>query len=190
MFSSTEHRLHALQEISSTELRRLILSSPPKSCELAPVPTFLLQEVIDDLLPFLTALCNSSIREASLPDSQKRSILLPVIKQDGLDQSDPANYSPITNVTFLSKILEWIVANQLISYLDANEMFPPNQSGFRRNHSTETLLLRLLSDYSTMDRGHVTLLALFDVSSAFDSVDHSIHSYYLFRPSGSAFSMA
>src|SRR6218665_1538364 len=54
-------------------------------------------------------------------------------------------------------------------------MFPSNQSGFRRNHSTETLLLRLLSDfYSTMDRGHVTLLALFDVSSVFDSVDHSI----------------
>ena len=63
----------------------------PKSCELDPVPMFLLQEVIDDLLPFLTALCNSSIREASLPDSQKRSILLPVIKQDGLNQSDPAN---------------------------------------------------------------------------------------------------
>src|SRR6218665_817583 len=44
MFSSTEHRLHALQEISSTEFRRLILSSPPKSCELDSVPTFLLQE--------------------------------------------------------------------------------------------------------------------------------------------------
>src|SRR6218665_2909662 len=55
------------------------------------------------------------------------------------------------------------------------KMFPSNQSGFRRNHSTETILLRLLSDfYSAMDRGHVTLLALFDVSSAFDSVDHSI----------------
>src|SRR6218665_3514161 len=97
----------------------------------------------------LTALCNSSIREASLPDSQKRSILLAVIKQEGLDQSDPANYMPIANVTFLSKILERIVANQLISYLDAS-----NQCGFRRNHSTETLLLRLLSDfYSAMDRG-------------------------------------
>src|SRR6218665_1167232 len=174
-FSTTEHRLSVLQNISITQLRRPILSAPPKSCELDPILTFILQEVIDDLLTFLTALCNSSIREASLPDSQKRSILLPVIKQDGLDQSDPANYRPIANVTFLSKILERIVANQLISYLDANEMFPSNQSGFRRNHSTETLLLRLLSDfYSAMDRGHVTLLALFDVSSAFDSVDHSI----------------
>ena len=54
-------------------------------------------------------------------------------------KSDPANYRPIANVTFLSKILERIVANQPISYLDANEMIPSYQSGFRRNHSTETL---------------------------------------------------
>src|SRR5688572_30068177 len=78
-----------------------------------------------------------------------------------------------------------IVANQLITYLDANELIPSQQSGFRRNHSTETILLRLLSDsYSAMDRGQVTLLALFDVSSAFDSVDHSIHLQRLFTSFG------
>ena len=56
-----------------------------------------------------------------------------------------------------------------------HELLPFQQSGFRRNHSTETLLVRLLSDfYGAMDRGQVTLLALFDVSAAFDSVDHSI----------------
>src|SRR6218665_2287630 len=58
-FSMTEYRLSVLQEISSTELRQLILSAPPKSCELDPIPTYLLQEVIDDPLTFLTALCNS-----------------------------------------------------------------------------------------------------------------------------------
>src|SRR6218665_416761 len=47
--------------------------------------------------------------------------------------------------------------------------------GFRRNDSTETLMLRLLSDfYSTLAHGRVTLLALLDVSSAFDSVDHPV----------------
>jgi len=72
-FSVTEHHLSALQEISSTELRWNLLTAPPNSCELDSIPTFLLQEIIDDLLSFLTVLCNSSIREASLPDSQKRS---------------------------------------------------------------------------------------------------------------------
>src|SRR6218665_1110920 len=73
------------------------------------------------------------------------------------------------------KILERIIASQLVDYFDAYDLLPAHQSGFRRNHSTEILLVRLLSDlHSAMDAGHVYLLALFDVSSAFDSVDHSI----------------
>src|SRR6218665_3297668 len=49
------------------------------------------------------------------------------------------------------------------------------QSGFRAHHSTETALLSLLSDiYTAMDKSHVTLLALFDASSAFDMVDYEI----------------
>src|SRR6218665_416904 len=68
-----------------------------------------------------------------------------------------------------------IIANQLLVYLDVNGLLPPLQSGFRRNHSTETLLVRLLSDfYGAMDCGQITLLALFDVSAAADLVDHSI----------------
>src|SRR6218665_330478 len=62
------------------------------------------------------------------------------------------------------------------SYLSTNDCaIPKYQSGFRRGHSTETLLLRLLSDcYGAIDGGRVTLLALFDVSVAFDTVDHQI----------------
>lgn len=70
------------------------------------------------------------------------------------------------NVTFISKILERIVAFQLIAYFDANDLLPSCQSGFPKNHSTETLLIRLLSDlYDAIDVGHISLLALFDVSS-------------------------
>ena len=72
-------------------------------------------------------------------------------------------------MTFLSKILERIIANQLLVYLYVTGLLP--SSGFRRNHSTETLLVRLLSDfYGAMDCGQITLLALFDVSASFDSI--------------------
>ena len=107
--------------------------------------------------------------------TQKRSILVPVLKADGLDNAEPTNYRPIANVTFLSKIIEKIVASQLMHYLDKNDLLPTFQSGFRKGHSTETLLVRLLSDiYGAIDRSQVTLLALFDVSAAFDTVDHDI----------------
>src|SRR6218665_2162672 len=66
---------------------------------------------------------------------------------------------------------------QLAAYLhvEANKLLPECQSGFREGHSTETLLLRLLSDiYEAVDCSQLTLLALFDVSAAFDTVDHKI----------------
>ena len=151
--STTDCRLPTLNTVTSEELRRLVLASPPKSCELDPLPTFLLQEYVDVLLPLLTVLCNRSIQDGVLPPSQKRSILIPVLKSDGLDPSDPANYRPIANVSFLSKVIEKIVAGQLITYLDGNNLLPSCQSGFRKFHSTETLLLRLLSDiYGAIDR--------------------------------------
>src|SRR6218665_3922443 len=174
-FPSTTSRLTVLSEINDMDLRRLILSSQPKSSELDPLPPNLIQELIDILLPFLTLLCNTSLREGVLPSSQKRSIVTPIIKQPGLDPSVPSSYRPIANVTFISKIIEKLVASQLFDYLNMNNLLPPCQSGFRKGHSTESLLLRLLSDiYGAMDRSEVTLLALFDVSAAFDSVDHDI----------------
>ena len=60
-------------------------------------------------------------------------------------------------------------------YLVKSDLLPKFQSGYRSHHSTETLLVRLLSDIHTaIDNGEVTVLALLDVSAAFDSVDHNI----------------
>ena len=78
-------------------------------------------------------------------------------------------------LTFISKVMEKIVARQLIAYLVANNLMPKLQSGFRSIHSTETAILRVLSDiYSSFDQGQVVLLALLDVSAAFDTIDHDI----------------
>ena len=98
------------------------------------------------------------------------------MKREGLDQTDPGNYHPIANVSFISKILECIIASQLVAYFDAYDLLPAHQSGFQRSHSTETLF----DLHSAMDAGHVSLLAPFDVSSAFGSVDHSIFLQRLF----------
>ena len=85
------------------------------------------------------------------------------------------NYRPISNLSFMSKVVEKLIFEQLSVYLVENNLFPKLQSGFRRYHSTESAVLRVLSDiYSAVDRGDVALLALLDVSAAFDTVDHSI----------------
>ena len=138
-------------------------------------PTFLLKEFLGDLLPFLHLLCNFSLTSGFLPGSQKRAIVTPALKKHGLDSEVLNNYRPISNLSYLSKILEKLVSMQFISYLNEHDLLPAHQSGFRAGHSTETVLVRLLSViFSAMDSGDVTLLALLDVTTAFDSVDHDI----------------
>jgi len=82
-----------------------------------------------------------------------------VLKRDGLNSSDSANYRQeieVSNVTPLSKVLQCIVA---IIYLDINDLLPSKQSGFRKNHSLGSYILdRLLSDlYGAMDVAQISL---------------------------------
>ena len=75
----------------------------------------------------------------------------------------------------MSKVVERMVSEQMVEYLQVGGMMPRLQSAYRRHHSTETALLRILSDIlSAMDDRRVTLLGLLDLSAAFDTVDHSI----------------
>ena len=127
------------------------------------------------LLPYLTAMINASLREGHLPASQKLAIITPLLKKSSLDANELKNYQPVSNLSFLSKVVERIVAEQFTAYLQTNDLLPRLQSAYRRHHSTETALLRVLSDvYAAIDRQDVTLLGLLDLSAAFDCVDHDI----------------
>ena len=115
------------------------------------------------------------LREGRLPPSQTTAIVTPGLKKHGLDPADMKNYRPISNLSFMSKIVERVVVRQLSEYLSANGSLPTLQFGFRKHHSTESGLLRVLSDIlSSVDKGQISLLALLDVSAAFYTVDHSI----------------
>ena len=70
------------------EVRRLIKKSPIKSCSPDPIPTFLLLEQIDSMLPFITRMINASLRQGRLPDTQKHAIVTPLLKKPGLDIND------------------------------------------------------------------------------------------------------
>jgi hypothetical protein len=135
----------------------------------------LVHEFLDLLLPFITKMVNASLAQGRMPTSQKHAIVTPLLKKPGLDPADMGNYRPVSNLSFMSKLIERAVATQLNDYLVANDLLPRLQSAYRKGHSTETAMLRVWSDILTAaDRRHVTLLGLLDLSAAFDCVDHSI----------------
>ena len=85
------------------------------------------------------------------------------------------NYRPVTNVSFLSKVVERVVADQLQALLDETNALDPFQSGFRLCHGTETALVTMFDDLLREgDRGKMSLLVLLNISATSDTVDHGI----------------
>ena len=167
--------MSVFETCSQEDVRKMILNSPVKACPQDPIPTFLLREFIDDLLPYITLLCQKSLKDGSVPISQKTAVVSPILKQVNLDPNECQNYRPISNLTFLSKLLERLVVQQLTGYLDRAGLMPVNQSAYRQYHSTETALLKVVSDVAeAMDVGKLTLMGMLDISAAFDTVDHVI----------------
>ena len=86
-----------------------------------------------------------------------------------------SNFRPISNLKFLSKIIEKAVATQLIGHLINNNLEEPFQSAYKRCHSTETALLKVQNDILiAIDNKKFVALLLLDMSAAFDTVNHEI----------------
>jgi len=167
--------LTSWREVTTDEVRRIVMAAPVKSSSLDPIPTFLLRECLDIILPFLTAMVNTSLHEGCLPVAQKTAVVTPLLKKASLDPHDLKNYRPVSNLSFVSKLVERVAVRQLTDYLESHHLMPLLQSAYRRHHSTETALLKVFSDVLTAaDDKKVTLLALLDLSAAFDCVDHDI----------------
>ena len=145
------------------------------TCDLDPLPTELLKNCTDVLSPSLLQLFNSSLRTGTVPLSFKHAVVKPLITKSSLDPENLKNYRPISNLPFLSKVLEKIVAKQLSDYMTENDLHEKMQSEYKPAHSTETALLKIQNDILLkLDAKQGVILVLLDLSAAFDTIDHDI----------------
>ncbi len=160
--------------LSQSEVRKLVMESKTTSCELDPIPTALLKDSIDIILPVLTRMINLSLQTGVFPDEWKLALIIPLIKKYGLEHIFN-NYRPVSNLPFVAKLTERAVIKQDTDHMDNNCPLPDCSSAYRSGHSTETALIKVHADIlGNMERQQVTLLVLIDLSAAFDTVDHDI----------------
>ena len=130
---------------------------------------------IDLLLSTITRIVNLSLETSIFPSQFKSAVVKPLLKKATLDSENLKNYRPVSNLPFVSKIIEKIVASRLNEYMDKHNLSVKYQSAYKKFHGTETALLKVQNDIlRTLDNKNAVFLVLLDLSAAFDTIDHNI----------------
>ena len=105
----------------------------------------------------------------------KSALVTPILKKRCLDHYDLNNYLPVSNQCFIDKILEKLVLFHVSSFLNSHNLYNTCQSAYHPSQSTETALLKVVNDlFFSLNKGNISVLALTEFSSAFDTIDHAI----------------
>ena len=157
------------------EIRKIIIKSSSATCPLDPIPTWLLKQNVDILVPVITKIVNLSLATGEVPSTLKMAIIIPLLKKILLDYQIFKNYRPVSNLSFISKVAEKAVDFRTTAHTRENNLEEPLQSAYKQFHSTETALLKVHNDILRgIDEQKVCMLVLLDLSAAFDTVDHEI----------------
>ena len=151
------------------------MESKTTSCDLDPIPTWLLKCGIATFLPIFTFIINLSLSTGEFSAVLKKAFVTPLLKKANLDCNILRNFRPVSNLSFIGKTIERVVVSFLIAHFQANGLQENFQSAYKAAHSTETALLRVQNDLlQSVDASGGAFLVLLDLSAAFDTIDHSI----------------
>jgi hypothetical protein len=167
--------LNTFKQLSIEAITCLIGRCGTKTCDLDPMPTNLLKLALTELAPIIRHIVNTSLQSGVFPEELKKALVIPRIKKSTLDPAQCASYRPVSNLSYLSKVLERAAAEQLAEHLESQHLLEPMQSAYRRKFSTETALVKIHDDVCrALGERKVVLLVMLDLSAAFDTVNHAL----------------
>ena len=151
------------------------MSTKSKSYTLYPLPTTILKQCLDTLLPILVRIINKSFQASQFPADLKLAIVIPLLKKIILDWENKKNYRPVSNLPYLGKVIEKVAVKRFGGHITLHDLVELLQSAYKELHSVETALLKVYDDLlCAVDAGKCIMITLLDFSAAFDTIDHNI----------------
>ena len=156
------------------EVGNIIKGMPAKMCDMDIIPTKFLKDTLSGLLPMITKIANASMTEGVFLSSWKIALVKPLLKNFGLELIE-SNYRPVSNLPFLSKVVEKCVLRRFNKHCEKYDLRPDYQSAYQANYSYETALVKIMDDILwLMEKQDVVPLIAIDLSVAFVTVDNDL----------------
>ena len=167
------YSLNSFYTPSTAYIDKLLLAVK-SSCMLDPIPKLLLHKLSSFLSPFYKSIIENSLLTGVVTPYMKLAHITPIIKNSSRDKSDLSNYRPISNLSFISKTLERVIAAQLNNYLINNNILNKFQSTYTNNKNTETALTHIINNILLYPTKYCSIIVLLDLTAAFYTIDHNI----------------
>ena len=167
-------KISRFSKIMEDQVKRIIRSMPSKCCELDVIAMIILKQILPSVIIPITKLINESLKKGAFADKWKTFTIKPLLKNISLELICK-NYRPVSNLSFLSKILEKCVLPQFNTHCTENNLLPGYQLAYREHFPCETALVKLMDDMLwDMEGQELTALVAIDLSAAFNTVDHDV----------------
>lgn len=158
---------------TNDEILKFVTSYGVKCSPEDPIPAPVLKAHTELFVPIWTELVNLSLSEGSM-DCLKNAVVIPLIKEmdEIMDKNNHRNYRPVSNLIFIGKLIERVVALRLDNHMVVNELNESSAYGYKSGHSTELLMMKVVDDLLLSCDNHLpSIIMLLDLSAAFDTVD-------------------
>lgn len=158
-------------DLSESDIKEAIKELDPySSTPDGDIPAKILKSCNDNLSYPLFLLWKSSFETGLIPGTLKIQFVTPVFKKG--DQTDAANYRPISITSHVIKIFERVIRNKLVSHMEDNNLLSSKQHGFRKKRSCLTQLIDHVDHIlKALNSGKEVDTIYLDYAKAFDKVD-------------------
>lgn len=134
----------------------------------------LLKQIFPSVGPYVLCIIGSGLYTGVVPHALKHAVVQPLLKKSGLKIMVLPIFNPICKHPFLSKVIEWLMYEQLSMRLAEHKVLDVFQSSFQSLHCTESSLICVLNNIFVDTNSGCYVVLLLDLSAAFDTVDHNV----------------